>query len=524
MQELQDFKPYLPAELTLIEGSSTGERINIGDGTLPDAKSTDVDIRADLIRYLLLATDLKNPLHAKGIRLQGARILGILDLQGCTCENDISLTKCMFKKAPSFLNARMRSLHLNGCFVPGIIADNAIFSGSVFLRKGFESSEEISMPGVRISGDLQICDAHLSSKGKDCLFAASARIDGSVYLGDYPYDDSDSELHAKGALIFSSAKIEQDFYCKNCAISPSEVNPIRSLSFYGEESNELTVLSLERAEIGGVFFCKRNQISKGILNLAGAQVRRLNDEPTEETSGYKIRLDGFVYQDFSQEADMDVKSRLIWLERRPSNISFSAQPFEQLARVLGNIGHRDDVRDVLMRKERLQRLINQKTIRDSKSGLWRLPFLKFKDGLEGCLIGYGYRSSRAIWWGIAVIIALTVFFQKTWNEGDMTPNSAPILISKDWISATKNHPKNPAAFWTQPDQAGKDYETFSAIAYAADLVIPIVTLGQEAAWAPSTSRSWWGRQGWWIRWIAKTLGWILTALGAAALTGVIRRD
>ena len=106
----------------------------------------------------------------------------------------------------------------------------------------------------------------------------------------------------------------------------------------------------------------------------------------------------------------------------------------------------------------------------------------------------------------------------------MTPNAAPILVSADWQAVVKSHPENPARFWAQPGQAGQDWETFNAFAYAADLVIPIVDLGQESAWAPSTSRSPLGQTGWWLRWFAKIIGWIITALGAGAVTGLIRRD
>ena len=106
----------------------------------------------------------------------------------------------------------------------------------------------------------------------------------------------------------------------------------------------------------------------------------------------------------------------------------------------------------------------------------------------------------------------------------MAPNAAPILVSADWIAATESHPEGPAAFWASPGQAGQDWETFNGFAYAADVVIPLVSLGQEEAWAPSTSRSAWGRAGWWIRWFAKGIGWVIAALAAAAITGVIRKD
>ena len=81
---------------------------------------------------------------------------------------------------------------------------------------------------------------------------------------------------------------------------------------------------------------------------------------------------------------------------------------------------------------------------------------------------------------------------------------------------------NPAELWEQT-HTGRDYETFSALAYAADVVIPIIDFGQETAWAPTTE-GFCGTVSWAARWVLKTLGWIAVALGAAAVTVVVRRD
>ena len=187
------------------------------------------------------------------------------------------------------------------------------------------------------------------------------------------------------------------------------------------------------------------------------------------------------------------------------------------------MGHRDDANHVLRRKERDLRDANIEAIRESGHGVWKIPFLWLSSALLRWLVGYGYRPILAMAWGVVLIALLSVAAQKTWQAGDMTPNSAPILVSQKWVAATQNYPKNPGAFWATPGQAGQDYETFNPVAYAADLLIPIVNLGQEDAWAPSTSRSDWGRQMWWLRWIAKGFGWVITALAAGAITGVIRR-
>ncbi len=105
----------------------------------------------------------------------------------------------------------------------------------------------------------------------------------------------------------------------------------------------------------------------------------------------------------------------------------------------------------------------------------------------------------------------------------MVPNSDIILNSQVWLEVVASGTPNPAEAWglTAP---GSDYETFSAIGYGFDLFVPLDALGQEIAWAPSYSRGWWGAFGHYLRWPIQIMGWVLTAIGAALLTGLIGRD
>ncbi|MEP1494743.1 hypothetical protein, partial [Pseudophaeobacter sp.] len=64
---------------------------------------------------------------------------------------------------------------------------------------------------------------------------------------------------------------------------------------------------------------------------------------------------------------------------------------------------------------------------------------------------------------------------------------------------------------------------FCAFAYAADVFIPLVPLGQEVAWAPTTATRL-GTVLWVLNWLVKLAGWFISALGAAAIAGVIRRE
>lgn len=518
---IERFQPLSEAEAHLVAAAANGGRISFGEGARPEEAAPEVTLRADLVRHVLLARDVA--LHDQGLRLRGAWICGKLDLQGCTCEADITLTDCVLDEEVSLLNAQLRGLHLSGLMCRGMMADNARFSGSVYLRGGSVVAGEISLAGARIGGDLQVCGAEITSPGQDAVFAPSLHVAGSIFPGNYPYSEGVTDLRAQGTLFLASARVGHDVFVTNTAVG---LNPdiVSGMFDATEEHGRDMALSLGRAQIGGILYFKDNQIGQGIVNLAGARVRRLRDEPAGPGANYPIRLDGFHYDDFSRHADTGIDARLDWLARRPEGTPFVAQPYEQLARVLTALGHRGDARTVLMRKERELRRWDRQALRArggqglfwAATGLWDV-FLRFS-------VGYGYRPGRSVLIAAALIGALGLFFQRAWDVGDMTPNAAPILVSADWIAATEMHPDGPAAVWASPGQAGQDWETFNAYAYAADIVIPLVSLGQEEAWAPSTSRSDWGRTGWWIRWFAKGIGWVIAALAAAAITGVIRKE
>lgn len=523
MANLSDFKPLSSAEEKLISEAGIPDRTVIADGEIPNSDNGEEIIRAGLIRSLLLHELEETELHAKGIRLRGAKIAGSLDLQGCDCDSDISLSNCTLTDPINLVNAQVRGLYISSCQIAGMAADNGRFSGSLYIRSGTKVAGEISLAGARIDGDLQICDAQIESPVQDAVFAPSLCVDGSVFLGNYPYGDGVTYLETVGQLFFSSTRVGHDFFLTNTSITLKD--NVLSQGIFGdtEEHGRDMAVSLARAKIGGILYLQDNQINRGILNLAGADVTRLKDEPVGPGAAYPIRLDGFRYKDFSRHADTSIKARLEWLARRPEDTEFSAQPYEQLAQVLAALGHRSDAESVLMRKEQLLRQETRRLIHSNGASHLRLAIYGLGDFILRSTVGYGYKPGRSVVVALVLIFVLGAYFEQTWKAGDMTPNSGPVLMSANWQEIAQRE-ANPGEYWSQQDQQGRDWETFNAFAYAADLVIPLVSLGQEDAWAPSTSRTTWGWHGWWLRWFAKFLGWILTALGAAAITGLIRRD
>jgi hypothetical protein len=128
---------------------------------------------------------------------------------------------------------------------------------------------------------------------------------------------------------------------------------------------------------------------------------------------------------------------------------------------------------------------------------------------------------------------VTVWFvEQTHRRGQFVPTFTVVLNSPEWL---RSFPSTPlpadSPLWrAQLDawvktEPGRDYESFSAWLYALDLFIPLDALGQEKNWAPSASCGTWGEWGHRLRWLVQMAGWVITAVGAAVVTGLIgRRD
>ena len=275
-------------------------------------------------------------------------------------------------------------------------------------------------------------------------------------------------------------------------------------------------------------------VAKGKLDFSNAHTSVLSDDESSWPSGGRVNLNGMTY-DTIIGGPLDAKSRLAWLDKGSNwGGKFTPQPYTQLAKVLRAMGHDSDARQILEKREerlvKIQRHVwwrpKKQTGRNYLTALfydilallhWFIPDRLFK-----VFIGYGHAPFRSLWI-LALLIFLTIIpAHYAWVEGSFAPNSAIIQESQGW----KEHQSkdNPAKSWSDKGAPGQDWETFSAFAYGLDVVIPIINFGQTEAWAPSTNREWSGKHLYWMRWALGALGWIVTALGAAAITGVIRRD
>ena len=564
-----------PAEQQLIKACKTGEPCTLGDGKLPldGTPSPERKIRADLLRYLILGGCEECNVEGWGVMLTGAYVTGELDLSFAVARGVTRLMECRFDRNIIALQTRFELVNLTGSAIQGLKAQRAKVAGSVYLRR-IIAKAEVGFVGSTISGQLDCEGARFEETEGIALNAQGANVAQSVSLRGVT---AKAKVEIKGATIGGQLDCEEAHFDapSGQALNAQGVKVTRSIYLRGITAK--AEVKLNAAIIGGQLSCtgarfeaaegrslnaQRMKVvqgliwreittGQGVFDFSAAQVGDLADDPECWPEKGKLILDGFTY-DRITSAPTDAKTRIAWLEKGSEwNGEFYPQPFTQLANVLREMGHDSKARNVLFRREQLlrrnsraqQRIVPNGEMTVGLLSIWR----DIKNGFQYCfdlllrrVVGYGHRPFRSLWLLVAFIGLAIIPAHFAYEEGSFAPNSGPVLVSNGWLDyhTSESNPAKvwsgevPPAGWTPPGKEskwkdiapGRDWQTFNRYAYAVDLVIPIIDIGQTSAWAPSTTRGWWGKQLWWLNGVLSIFGWIVTALGAAAITGLIRRD
>lgn len=490
--------PPTPAELKLKTAAEAGVPCILGphdqipeepqDWRALTAAQQARHIRAGVLRVILLGLDGCAPTE-KGVLLDGAYISGTLDLTDCTIPGNLLLHGCRFEREIHAPRTKWTSnLRLETCALPALDAAGATIGGQLDCEgTTFNTPKGVSL---KLQGAVI----------KNGLFLRAAILNGTAHL--------------------HSAKIGGQLDCQGATFTPSR---------HG------MALNLQGAEITGSLYLRPRTRIAGPLNLTDAHTTTLVYDGRSWPPAGSLILDGFTYDRITDP--LDINTHLDWLARGDRwGGAFHPKPYKQLAKVLHDTGYEAEAQHILFTltaKLAAQRLMEiRKQIEAARPFVPNLGLaigLRVRLGAEivadtllRIVVGYGRKPFRSIGWLVTLIALCWVFALGAWHRGDFAPNSAVILQSAEWRSLT-DHP-NAAQHWAKTSPTGRDWESFHSLAYAADVVIPIVDLGQTEAWAPSTERGPWGAQLWYLRWLFIALGWIVTALGAAALTGIIRRE
>jgi len=565
-----------PAEQRVIAAAAAGAvcdfRVNnpaTDDPAQAKAWGTDRALGADVLRALCLGLRPDWPLDPRGVRVQGARIDGALDLAAATVAVPLLFWGCAFTAAPIVRDAALKALHLDGSRLPGLEGDGLTVQSSLFLR-GIHAVGEVRLLGARIGNDLDCSDGSFDNPGGRALSADRLTTGGGVYLrngfravgavrflgakigGNIECDRGRFEnpegvalnadglttggnvflrngFRAVGEVRFLGAKIGGDLSC----IKGSFENPrgqalsAESLTTGGNvflrngfrAAGEVRLLgakiggdlaciggsfdnpggvalSADGADVrGGLFWRQLQAPPDGHVLLAHATVGVLADDLQSWPGPGALNLSGFVYGAIAASSMTDAEKRLDWLRRQDPQF-FSPQPYEQLAKVLRQMGHDDDARKIAIARK--QALI-------ARSGN---PASRLARHLVLLPVGYGYRPGRALWSLLALIAFGTLVFSGPVGGGAMLP----VKLGEAQVAAYPTCAALPSG-----------YPRFQPLVYAIDTALPIIDFHQEAWWMPDEADV----RGFWTQvylWLHIALGWLLTTLGIAAVTGIIKRD
>jgi hypothetical protein len=533
-------------------------------------------IRAELIRQAIVgeaAPPADSPLRidSHGASLDGAAIDGRLDLTSVEYSRPIAFTRCTFDDRIDVSGAKLDTLTLRDCRAPGIDAVATSLRGDLIISGGqlvCPGGLAFNGPSMSIGGSLMFVDDSLAV---GAVSFALANISGRVVcngtfrnplaiassfdwyaplysaingfgatvgqsLGFGTKLNATGEPCVEGFVILANAKIGTGIYFVSGSITRgAQAGVPQECDIQGDPSTRFAIKSgaafyLHNVEAGELvltnFLC-----FEGLLSLRGARLGTIADDGTlwrdSKTGlvrkGVALDLDGCTYSGFtgsmSSSTRMDWRTRLSWLKTQiPEYLSseFHPQPFTQCAQVMRSMGDLHGSHMVLLERERLR-------LRSPKVHLWE----RLTGRLLGLVAGHGYKSYYALYWALAVWLVGGVIFSVADRLGQMRPASEHVLVDDSY---------------RRTGEIPKDYEPLKPFLYSADILLPIVDIGQEKFWLPRDSGErpanaatafphaprWVASALNWLfgGWIQKTyyyfeiaMGWLLVSIALAGFSG-----
>tara|TARA_R110000782_G_scaffold167129_6_gene259212 strand:- start:15235 stop:16920 length:1686 start_codon:yes stop_codon:yes gene_type:complete len=516
------------------------------NGTRPavDAASETNSVRADLIRFLALGGDSDHPVHEEGVKLHGGYISGTLSLHQARATVKLDLKQCYFVTKPVLTLAQLPELALSGSKVPGIHAEGMVVRSGVFLSHGFEATGEVRLLGAQIGGNLQCSKCKFTNKDGIALGADGMVVKGSMFMRD--------GFEATGLVRLVGAQIAGNLSCKNSkfinkdriALGTDRM-VVKGSVFLDDGFEAIGEVRLPGAQIGGDLACSNGKFANkdsvalsangisvmggmflrdatiiGAVDLTAAKIGTLVDDVNCWQSGGHL-FDGLHYDRII--GPTDAASRINWLEtQQPDQLGedFKPQPWEQLIKVLRDMGHPNEAAEVAMAKQRALR----------KAGVIKGWPRKALHSLYGGLAGYGHRPIWTAGWMVLVCCLCSLAYYCGRIDGLFGPTS-PIIQTSPALVACGDGGTMDRIYWTDSQNCPMppEYTTFQPFFYSLDLILPLVDLQQERDWSPIVTNEkgetlWGGRLLRWFMWFEILFGWMASLMLVAVLGRLVDKD
>ncbi|NLU67599.1 oxidoreductase [Streptomyces sp. HNM0574] len=487
----------------------------------------DRTVRARVIALLLLHGPPALLGRVASLHLTGAYVSGVLDLSGGSVQAYFELRHCRFEGEVRMPEAQAHTVRLVDCYLPRFDAARLTTDGDLHLPR-CSVPEGIKLTDATIGTDLMLNQATVGRGHRVRAIAADGINVGQELQASLLR--TDGEVSLRGATIGSSLHMfgtvlrhDKGHYALRApqltvghVASFADANRDRSPQIQGatpptgthhpfltsEGGSRLSTKHFEctggmvlddgrfgsslvvenaRFDLGMLQEISLRRITtpelkftpqapeRGVVVLSGAAVEKLVDQVSSWPTGQRLWMAGFTYQHaIPALGHFNVRERLRWVAG--ATPEYSPQPYEQLAAMYRNNGDDVNARTVLLEKQRRRRET--------------LPLVgKLWGYLQDWTVAYGYRPGQAAVW-MAVLWATAAAYFAGRPPGPVKSDEAP-----HWNAAL----------------------------YTLDLLLPVISFGQDTAWDPV------GRDQW-IAAVLILLGWVLATTVATGATRLLRRE
>jgi hypothetical protein len=480
-----------PAELRVWRAFPRGEAVDFRDPGHEDAArgadwGPERTVRASVLRFLLVNCPQEDG-EIPSLSLTGARVTGVLDLQYATVDQPVRLRHCHFDETPRFYGGRFRELNLSESVLPGLVSHAVAVDGVLRLTR-CRFLGPVRLGGAQISASLYMESASFGDPdtsqpvlqlnqaviGAD-LWAPGLRAEGPVRLNGAKITGSvnltEAELSNPGhcAVDAETLAVEGDLLIRKAdvrgwlGLRGARVTGRLDLSYTRLSNPGGTALRASSATVGELWL-RRGPVVEGALNLRRSQLEVLFLDP--DMTPDHVLLNGLVYTTLTPHEP--ATRRLPMLER--DRDGYVPHAYEQLTAAYRRIGDDDAARLVQLAKQRRHRRTLPWYAR-----LWGV--------VQDATVGYGFRPLRAAGWLLS-------------------------LLTVGSVAYALDHPRALKA---------SEAPHFNPVFYTLDLLLPVISFGQEAAFAPDGWRQF-------LSYVLVITGWILATAVLAGVTRTVSRS
>jgi hypothetical protein len=523
-----------PAEERLIAAAADGEEADLrpDKGLWPPVSrgsrwGEERTVRADVIYALCLGLRPEWPVHAKGVRLRGARIAGGLDFEHANLVCPLELVGCYLPEGVDLEYATAPSLTLSGSLVTGLRAEGLTVTGCLSLDKGFTAQGRAQLLGAKIGGQLICSGGHFSNPKGKALEADNLTVRSDVFLDDGFVAHGEvrllgahigGQLCCRGGLFDNPGGFALD--CDRVIVggpilldAGDSLCVVRGdLDLRGARVGEDLVVrgvhmnGLIRAvglQVTGIL--QWQQVTGGpayAVDLSHAAVGTLDDGLAAWPGVERLTLSGFTYRAIAAGAPAGLDARLGWL-RRPGD--YHPDLYEQLAAAYRAAGQAGDARRVLIAKSVDWRKRGQFRSRQNDLPLGRrvaYALARAWSRFMWLTVGHGYRPWQALIPLVVLVATGSVLFQVAFDRGVIRPAQSAPEAAAECVAG---------------------YPCFHSLIYMLDVTVPVVEFHQQEYWAPSADVR--GGAGYlWLVWLSTAVGWVLTAAVGGGTATALRRQ